>query len=474
VVGRLEAYQDTVKTMKLLEMDPKESIPFNFLFRGPPGTGKTTTAKKIGKVFYDMGFLATTEVIECSASDLIGQYVGQTGPKVRQTLDKALGRVLFLDEAYRLCDGPFAKEAIDELVDAVTKDTYKKKLIIIMAGYEKDINRLMSINSGLTSRFPEVINFRALSPVECLDLLCKVLQGHQKRLSAKGHKLDLSSLETPPAVFRDKIVHWFASLREQDNWASARDVQTLAQGIFNKTIKGAQKGLVLVVQEGVVEAELKAMFDERNSRAKGAKPGTSLAPKTNMLDLLPSQHHPSSSPPQRSTSTATKSSVQTAQDDAPSPPSAEEEPRKSEKRQAKPDPVRDAQRDAGVSDEVWEQLEKDKAAEVAREEEFQALTKAREAAAEAARELIIKCLLAKDEEDRRRQEEERRRQELLREQIAKQLQEAEERRKQQAAMRKKLAAAGVCPVGYRWIAQSGGYRCAGGSHYMSDGQLQNF
>jgi Holliday junction resolvasome RuvABC ATP-dependent DNA helicase subunit len=473
VVAKLEGYQDTVRTMKLLEMDPKENIPFNFLFRGPPGTGKTTTAKKIGKVFYDMGFLSTTEVIECSASDLIGQYVGHTGPKVRQMLDKALGRVLFIDEAYRLCDGRFAKEAIDELVDAVTKDTYFKRMIIIMAGYEKDINRLMSVNSGLTSRFPEVINFRALCPTECFDLLCKVLQGQQKRLSAKGHKLDLSSLEAPTDAFKGKVVDWFTKLRVQDNWASARDVQTVAQGIFNKTFKGAQKGTPVAVQENVIDAELKAMFVEREGRSKNAESSTVPVQEAGYTDPLPTQNLPSQSLPQTRTATSTSPSVQIAPKDTNPPPSpAPEEPRNTQKDKIpEAGTHKDAQRDAGVSDEIWQQLQQDKAAELAREADYQALIRARDAAAEAARELVIKRLLTKEKEERKRQEEERRRHEAAREQIVKRLREEEERRKKQAEARKKLAAGGLCPMGYAWIAQGGGYRCAGGSHFVSDGQL---
>lgn len=81
-----------------------------------------------------MGFLGTAEVVECSATDLIGQYIGQTGPKVQQQFDKALGKVLFIDEAYRLGQGHFSKEAMGEIVDATTKDKYAKKMIIILAG----------------------------------------------------------------------------------------------------------------------------------------------------------------------------------------------------------------------------------------------------------------------------------------------------------------------------------------------------
>lgn len=105
MIAILQGYQATTRKMKSLGMDPKESVPFNFLFRGPPGTGKTSIARRMGKVFYDAGFLGSAEVVECSTSDIIGQYVGQTGPKVRAVLDKALGKVLFIDEAYRLASG---------------------------------------------------------------------------------------------------------------------------------------------------------------------------------------------------------------------------------------------------------------------------------------------------------------------------------------------------------------------------------
>jgi len=89
------------------------------------GTGKTTTARKMGQVYYDMGFLSSAEVVECSASDLVGEYVGQTGPKTRNLFEKAIGKVLFVDEAYRLSQGHFAQEAIDEVVGLMTNEKFK-------------------------------------------------------------------------------------------------------------------------------------------------------------------------------------------------------------------------------------------------------------------------------------------------------------------------------------------------------------
>jgi len=442
IVGLLESYQETVRTMKSLDMDPKENIPFNFLFRGPPGTGKTTTAKKMGKVFYDMGFLATAEVEECSATDLIGQYVGQTGPKVQKLLDKALGRVLFVDEAYRLAEGHFAKEAMDELVDSVTKARYYKKLIIILAGYDADINRLMSVNAGLTSRFPAVINFRPLTPEECFSLLLQLLQKQRASIQSKGKDFDLTCLESPTGVFRQRMISDFGELAAQDNWASARDVQCLAKEIFNKVLR-SKVGLAqgrLVLDEQTSNAELETMLNERKSRSQSATTADLPGPLQQPLRQDP----PAPLPPRITRSTATVIKTQGAEPQE-APPEAEEETQAShEKEKQDSRHLHDAQRDAGVSDEVWEQLQQDRRAEEEREEEYQRLKEEARKASDAARERIVKRLA--EEEMRRREEEERKR---------------------------KLAALGICPAGYQWIKESsGGYRCAGGSHYLSDADLE--
>ncbi|RYP21731.1 hypothetical protein DL767_009193 [Monosporascus sp. MG133] len=273
IVNLLLGYQDTVRKMKSLDMDPKENIPFNFLFRGPPGTGKTTTAKKMGKVFYDMGFLATAEVVECSATDLIGQYVGQTGPKVQQLLDKALGKVLFIDEAYRLADGPFANDAVNELVDSVTKDKFHKKLIIILAGYESDINHLMSVNEGLTSRFPEVVNFHSLKAQECMTLLKDLLSRQKAQLHRKGVSFDLTVLESPTSSFTKQVTDLFSALMKQASWASARDVKTVSQSIFNQALKSQAGPKQLLVDGQTIILKLQDLYNEREARSRTTRDG---------------------------------------------------------------------------------------------------------------------------------------------------------------------------------------------------------
>lgn len=439
IMALLEGYQQTVRTMKSLDLDVKDNIPFNFLFRGPPGTGKTTTARKMGKVFYDMGFLATAELIDVSATDLVGQYVGQTGPKVQQLLDKALGKVLFIDEAYRLGEGHFAKEAMDELVDCTTKTKYHKKLVIILAGYEKDINSLMSTNPGLTSRFPEVIDFRGLTPEECFALLASTMATQKMRLMAKNVTMDISPLETPSEEFKRNILVHFEYLAQLENWASARDVQTLSKSIFNRAIRDMEhlRRGQLPISEGLIDSECSVMILERKSRGH-----CNFAPVLPLEPLL----KPQTQTPKRPITTTTITSTQ-SQVTADSQPQLEEEQKNS------PPPIElsttekpkypTPQRDAGVSDSVWEQLQRDQQAAIQQEEQYQTLLQARDRASDAERDRTVKRLL-----------------------------EEEARRKKEAELKLKLAMMGKCPMGFEWIKQSSGYRCAGGSHFMSNEDLK--
>lgn len=472
-VALLEGYQDTVRTLKSLDMDPKESIPFNFLFRGPPGTGKTTTARKMGKVFYDMGYLAAAEVIECSTTELIGQYVGHTGPKVQQVLDKALGRVLFIDEAYRLGEGHFAKEAMDEIVDSVTKAKYYKKLIIILAGYEADINRLMSVNPGLTSRFPEVIDFRALTPKECISLLLELLQKQKGILQSKGKDLDLSCLESPVDTFEDDLIHWFTQLGKQESWASARDVQTVAKSLFNKLLRRKDdlaKGCFVLHQHMVV-GELDFMLKERESRSKSATAVPSKASRRN--EPPPAAPPQTSEPPSQAPNTAS-----TSADASPSqgqgsgksedPPKTVEPPQVEQVEHI--DTTRDDdldKRDAGVSDEVWDQLQRDREEEEKKEEEYKRLQEECEKAKEAERAAIVKRLLGEREESRKAAEAA----ETARVAMVKRLLEEQKRRAAEEEKKRKLMVMGLCPMGWQWVRQAGGYRCRGGSHWIGDDQV---
>src|SRR5258706_5266268 len=165
-----------------------------------PGVGKTTVARKMGAVYYDMGILSSKEVVECSVSDLVRQYVGHTGPKTKKQCERALGRVLFIDEAYRLGEGQFAKEAMDELVGILTHEKFRGKLIVILAGYDQEMNDLLQVNTGLTSRFPEEIVFPNIAPAKCLEILDSRLRKESVVLPA------LSDYSHPANVYMIKLI----------------------------------------------------------------------------------------------------------------------------------------------------------------------------------------------------------------------------------------------------------------------------
>ncbi|KAH7247094.1 hypothetical protein MRS44_014903 [Fusarium solani] len=413
LISVLQSYQTRVRHAKALDIDP--DIPYNFLFRGPPGTGKTTAARKMGKVYYDMGFLASTEVIECSATDLIGEYVGQTGPKVQQLLDKALGRILFIDEAYRLASGhnSFAKEAVDELVDCVTKTKYHGKLIIILAGYVEDINTLLNINPGMTSRFPESIDFDPLGPEACIKLMTSQLQGWKAELKAK-RPMDISCLEKPHWRFIKKLESKFRMLSSQEGWANARDVKELAKKTFRKVDLSSA---TLKITESLIHTTLDEMLAERAGRMANAK-------KPSAPQFANTRQDGPRVAPITQTSSSTK--VQEQQSDDESDEESDLGPADGE-----------TIRDPGVSDAVWEQLQRDKEKEVQQEKELHRLKTAQKNASDADRERLVREILAE-----------------------------EDRRKQVEAQKAKLKMMGICPAGYHWIKQGGGYRCAGGSHWM--------
>ncbi|KAJ0427125.1 P-loop containing nucleoside triphosphate hydrolase protein [Aspergillus carlsbadensis] len=231
-------YQRTAIGMRRRGINPQEHIPFTFIFKGSPGTGKTTVARAIGELFYEMGFLSTTEVIECSATQMIGEYLGHTGPKVTALLERALGKVLFIDEAYRLADGAshsdsssgtsYTREAIGELVDSMTKPRYARKMVIVMAGYPEDMNRLLRVNPGLRSRFPSEIHFPSMPPKTCLEYLEKLLSKYQIRMPAESDE----SPKWKPAVSR-----MFTELAHTHSWANARDVEHLARTITSRVFQ---------------------------------------------------------------------------------------------------------------------------------------------------------------------------------------------------------------------------------------------
>ncbi|QDP42148.1 stage V sporulation protein K [Radiobacillus deserti] len=203
----------------------------HMLFKGNPGTGKTTVARKLAAAFYDMGVLEKGHFIEAERADLVGEYIGHTAQKTRDLVEKAMGGILFVDEAYSLARGgekDFGKEAIDTLVKHMEDN--QNDFILILAGYPEEMEHFLSLNPGLESRFPIVLDFEDYS-VEELLLIAKQMTAEREYQLSKEAEWKL----------RDYL---FKQKRNQDRkgFSNARFVRnTIEKAIRKHAVRIVQK-----------------------------------------------------------------------------------------------------------------------------------------------------------------------------------------------------------------------------------------
>jgi type VII secretion ATPase EccA len=163
------------------------SRTLHLAFTGPPGTGKTTIARVVAQTYCGLGLLRTPAVVEAKRSDFVGQHLGSTAIKTNALIDSAMDGVLFIDEAYTLIQtglsggDAFGREAVDTLLARMEND--RDRLVVIIAGYDAEIDRFLASNEGLASRFPKRIRFSSYDALELGDI---------GRLIARARDSDLS------------------------------------------------------------------------------------------------------------------------------------------------------------------------------------------------------------------------------------------------------------------------------------------
>lgn len=184
-----------------------EKQVLHMMFKGNPGTGKTTIARLMGKLLLEMKILSKGHLIEVERADLVGEYIGHTAVKTRDLIRKAQGGILFIDEAYSLARGgekDFGREAIDSLV--ANMENHKHNFILILAGYAHEMDAFLTLNPGLRSRFPFILEFPDYTTTELLRITKKMCQ--QKQYVLTQEALDKIERHLNERVRLDQELHF--------------------------------------------------------------------------------------------------------------------------------------------------------------------------------------------------------------------------------------------------------------------------
>lgn len=225
----------------------------HLLFTGNPGTGKTEVARLYTEILYEHGLIAENRIVEVGRADLIGEYVGQTAPKIKKVFDSASGGVLFIDEAYSLIpqsERDFANEAIPTIIQEM--ENRRNGIVVIFAGYKDLMHNFIEMNPGLQSRISKIIHFEDYS----VDELCEIFR---MMLSNKGYSIELSCESALRSHFSSRV--------RNEHFGNGRYVRKLIEAILYQQAtrvmeRIGKRDLDETEMNVVIEADIKNAIQE--------------------------------------------------------------------------------------------------------------------------------------------------------------------------------------------------------------------
>lgn len=233
----LEAYVEVRRRRQAAGLKT-EPLMLHMAFTGSPGTGKTTVARLFGRIFKELGVLSQGHLIELERADLVGEYIGHTAQRTREQVRRAIGGILFIDEAYSLARGgerDFGKEAVDTLVKAM--EDHRDNLAVILAGYREEMSQFLAQNTGLRSRIPIHQEFPDFTGAQLLAVSACLLKEKQYRLD-----------EAAATLLQEALAAELA--RPQRSRGNGRTVRNLIERAIRR------QGLRVVREERTSPAEL--------------------------------------------------------------------------------------------------------------------------------------------------------------------------------------------------------------------------